>query len=152
MQGKWSIVEFYFVVFVITGFQIIAGSPPVAFLPDTDIFEVEIILILQRGLYIFVAAVLLSIFLSNLLVIYDAKVKESHMDLRESAKFTAAHSTFRNSNATGENDQFIKTSALGRIMFSAAVAVTVGFTALLFQAVLVTTTIIGLAGVRKGNW
>lgn len=82
--GKWSLIEVFFVVFLRLVFELDVGSPRVDFLPDQDLYQIELLIAPQASYYTFAAAVVISIFLSNLMVVYhDRIVRQNQNDLRD---------------------------------------------------------------------
>eukprot|EP00924_Labyrinthula_sp_SR-Ha-C_P005332 snap_masked-scaffold_1-processed-gene-28.7-mRNA-1 protein AED:1.00 eAED:1.00 QI:0/0/0/0/1/1/2/0/1472 len=100
--GKWSTVEIFFLVFLRIVFELRVGTPDVGFLPEKDLYSIELLLSPQLSLYIFVFAVMLSIILSNILVWYQDKLtrlRETKVLLERSAQTSS--------------DQFIKMKLIG---------------------------------------
>ncbi|CAK9011026.1 Hypothetical protein SCF082_LOCUS10912 [Durusdinium trenchii] len=73
--GKWSLIELYFLVFIIVAFQLEVGSPENAFLP-TNFYYLELQINPQFSIYAFCTALVVSLFTSNVIGWYHEKIEK----------------------------------------------------------------------------
>eukprot|EP00924_Labyrinthula_sp_SR-Ha-C_P007036 snap_masked-scaffold_8-processed-gene-7.44-mRNA-1 protein AED:1.00 eAED:1.00 QI:0/0/0/0/1/1/2/0/1424 len=83
LLGRFSLAEFYFLVMVLIVFDIDTGSPDESWLPEDDFIAFEFLVVPQISLFLFSLAVILSILLSNIMLILQHRVvnaqHESHL-------------------------------------------------------------------------
>ena len=72
--GKWSFVEFFFLIFVLVAFKIRGTSPALAYLPETPLLKAELIIEPQISLFTFGLAVVISLMIGNVCLIYHEKI------------------------------------------------------------------------------
>jgi len=84
--GKWSLLEFIFVILLLLMFNLSVGSPEAVFLPEEDLYFLSVRVAPQSSFYVFTAAVLISLVLSNLMVSFHEKIihKSEKMVLKDS--------------------------------------------------------------------
>lgn len=88
--GKWSLVELYFVAFVNTLLRIDAVSPPGNNLLPEGAFSLSIVIELLFNLYTFTAALLLSLLVSNIAMVYHERIEDGILEIKRSAQGYAA--------------------------------------------------------------
>mmetsp|Transcript_1213 Transcript_1213/g.1422 ORF Transcript_1213/g.1422 Transcript_1213/m.1422 type:complete len:1617 (-) Transcript_1213:51-4901(-) len=106
--GKWSFVEFHFLIFVLIVFQLQGGSPSADFLPEEKLFEVALIIKPLLSLFTFAAAVVMSLILGNICLIYQIKIdNESRKQLRKEKIFEIEQEKTKQADVhVIDNDEF----------------------------------------------
>jgi hypothetical protein len=77
--GKYSFVEVYFVSFILTILRLSVQSPNLGFLPDElaeDLFSFDLLVLPQPSLYVFLAALVQSLLLSNVMLRFHTLIEE----------------------------------------------------------------------------
>ena len=72
--GKWSFVEFFFLIFVLVAFKIRGTSPELAYFPESPLLKAELIIEPQISLFTFGLAVVISLIIGNVCLIYHEKI------------------------------------------------------------------------------
>jgi len=77
--GKYSFVEVYFVSFILTILRLSVQSPDFGFLPErvaVDLFAFDLLVLPQPSLYVFLAALVQSLILSNVMLRFHTLIEE----------------------------------------------------------------------------
>ena len=72
--GKWSFVEFFFLIFVLITFDIRGTSPFYAYLPDEPLLEARLIIEPQISLFTFGLAVVVSLVMGNFCLLFHGRI------------------------------------------------------------------------------
>ena len=72
--GKWSFVEFFFLIFVLITFDIRGTSPFYAYLPEDPILEARLIIEPQISLFTFGLAVVVSLVMGNFCLLFHGRI------------------------------------------------------------------------------
>lgn len=72
--GKWSFVEFFFLIFVLITFDIRGTSPFYAYLPEEPLLEARLIIEPQISLFTFGLAVVVSLVMGNFSLIFHGRI------------------------------------------------------------------------------
>ncbi|CAK9071739.1 Parkin coregulated gene protein homolog (Hypertension-related protein 1-like protein) (PARK2 coregulated gene protein) [Durusdinium trenchii] len=79
--GKWSLVELYFVAFVLVVLEVNLVAPdsgPYAFLEGA--YDLRIVIEPQLNLYTFTVALLLSLAISNVVLLFHERIEDDHLE------------------------------------------------------------------------
>jgi len=83
--GKWSLVELFFVIFVLVTFALSMESPKTSYLVE-DFYVIDLVLNPQLSLYTFCTALVVSLFLSNVIEYYHEKIEENDFHFQRGVK------------------------------------------------------------------